>query len=140
MSWNESAMFAMFVSAALKSSMVLGVAWLTVVLLRRRSAAARHLVWTGAAAAIIALPLFTVALPALHLPVFLAPINTGLMFQTTVTASASAGATASAAASAGHATAAAAAWRPDWALYLMLAWSAGAALGLLQMLAAAIAI
>ena len=87
MSWNESALFSMFVNAALKSTAVLGVAWLVTLLLRRASAASRHLVWTGAAAAIVALPLLAILLPALHAPVFLAPVSTGVLFQTTVTAS-----------------------------------------------------
>ena len=140
MSWTESALFAMFVNTALKSTLVLGVSWLVTLLLRRRSAAARHLVWTGAAAAIVALPLLALALPAMHLPVFLAPVRTGLLFQTTVTASGAGGAASAAALATKAAPAAPAPWRPDWMLYLMLAWAAGAALGLLQMVLAAAAV
>ena len=117
MSWNESALFAMFVNTALKSTAVLGAAWLVTLLLRRRSAAARHLVWTGAAAAIVALPLLAFALPAMHLPVFLAPVHTGLLFQTTVTASGAGGAASAAALAANAAPAVPAPWRPDWMLY-----------------------
>ena len=64
--WNESAWFAMLLGAALKSTVVLGVAWLLAWALRRRSAAARHLVWTAAAAALLALPVLSVTLPALR--------------------------------------------------------------------------
>src|SRR5687768_13588811 len=41
---------------ALKSTLVLGVAWVLAFLLRRRSAAVRHLVWTTAVAGVLALP------------------------------------------------------------------------------------
>src|SRR6266403_1918876 len=50
--WNEAAWFSFFLGAALKSTAVLSAAWIAAFLLRRRSAAARHLVWTGAAAAV----------------------------------------------------------------------------------------
>src|SRR5579872_5873938 len=113
MSWNESALFSTFVDLAVKSTVVLAIAWLSTLLLRKRSAAARHLVWTGAAAAVVALPLLAIALPVLHLPVFLAPIHTGLLFQTTVTASGSAGTSAALTSPANAAAGAATAWRPD---------------------------
>ena len=54
-SWNVSQWFSIFASAALKSTVVLGVAWLAAWALRGRSAALRHLVWT-AAAAVMTLP------------------------------------------------------------------------------------
>jgi TonB family protein len=140
MSWNESALFSLFVNAALKSTAVLAIAWLAAFLLRKRSAAARHMVWTGAAAALVALPVLAVVLPALHVPVLLAPVNTGILFQTTVTASGAAGAVSNASHAAGAVPVAPAPWRPDWVLYAMLAWAAGAALGLLQMIVAAVAV
>jgi hypothetical protein len=46
---NVSEWFSIFVSAALKSAVVLGAAWLAAWTLRGRSAALRHLVWTAAA-------------------------------------------------------------------------------------------
>ena len=48
-SWNVSEWFSILVSAALKSTVVLGAAWLAAWTLRGRSAALRHLVWTAAA-------------------------------------------------------------------------------------------
>ena len=42
--WNESAWFSIFIGAALKSTAVLGAACLLAFLLRKRSAAARHVV------------------------------------------------------------------------------------------------
>src|SRR6185369_10821120 len=68
-SWNESAWFAMCVGVALKSTVVLGAAWLAAFLLRGRSAAARHLVWTAAASAVLALPVLSVSLPVLRVPI-----------------------------------------------------------------------
>src|SRR5260370_5364395 len=72
-----------FLNVALKSPVVLGVAWLLAFVLRGRSAAARHLVWTAAAAAVVALPLLSISLPSLRVsaPAALAPINTGLVFR-----------------------------------------------------------
>src|SRR5579871_3434229 len=67
--WNGSVWFAILMSSALKSTAVLGTASLLAFLMRGRSAAARHLVWTGAAAAILMLPLLTIALPEMRLTV-----------------------------------------------------------------------
>jgi len=140
MSWNESALFSMFIGAALKSTVVLSIAWVFTLLLRRRSAAARHLVWTAAAAAVVALPLLTVALPAVHFPGLVVPVNTGVLFQTTVTASGAAAAASRAAQTVNTTPATPASWHPDWMLYVLLAWAAGAAIGLFQMLVAAAAV
>src|SRR6266851_4687202 len=58
-------MFPILISVALKSTVILVAAWLCAFLLRKRSAAARHLVWTAAAVAVLALPILTVSLLAL---------------------------------------------------------------------------
>lgn len=133
MLWNESAWIAFFAGAALKSTAVLGAAWLTVFLLRRRSAAARHLVWTAASAALLALPFLSVTLPALPVTMARAFVLPGVVFQTT--AAASAEATAS---GVQHRTSASAPlqsrpWRPDWRLTLVLLWSAGTAVSFVRM-------
>src|SRR5579859_3987242 len=85
--WNETAWFSIFIGAALKNTAVLGAAWLATFLLRGRSAAARHLVWTAAAAAVLALPFLSVSLPALRIPGAsgLLP-DVGVLFRTTATA------------------------------------------------------
>ena len=67
-SWNVLEWFSIFVSAALKSTVVLGAAWLAAWTLRGRSAALRHLVWTATAAAVLALPFLSASLPALRVP------------------------------------------------------------------------
>ena len=82
--WTVSA-WPILASAALKSTLVLGAAWLITYLLRGRSAAARHTVWTAAAAALVALPLLTVALPALRVRIANAvlPADPGIVFSAT---------------------------------------------------------
>jgi TonB family protein len=53
---------------ALKGTAVLAVVWLAAQVLRRRSAAVRHLLWTVCAAVLIALPILSIALPAWPVP------------------------------------------------------------------------
>ncbi len=53
---------------AFKSTVVLTGAWLITLLLRGRSAAVRHQVWTAASCAVLLLPLLSVSLPALRVP------------------------------------------------------------------------
>jgi beta-lactamase regulating signal transducer with metallopeptidase domain len=60
---------ALLLEAAVKGSLVLAVAFLAVIALRRGSAAARHWIWTLAAAAVLALPALAVLLPAWPLPI-----------------------------------------------------------------------
>jgi TonB family protein len=139
--WTASA-WPILASAALKSSLVLGAAWLITYLLRGRSAAARHMVWTASAAALVALPLLTVVLPALRVRMANAvlPADAGMVFRAT-------GATAGGAVEAGGAagrmsragrsgTTPAPSRGIDGKDALMLMWMAGIAGGFLQMLAA----
>ncbi len=125
---------------ALKSMALLAAAWVTVTLLHRRPAAARHLVWTAVAAALIALPLLSVSLPALRLPmggVFLAPDSA--LF--TITADAlQADRTGLKGQASQLGSQSSAPWRPDWRQLLALAWALGSAAGLARMLAAGAAI
>jgi TonB family protein len=136
-SWNESMWFAVFAGVALKSTAVLGVAWLAAFLLRGRSAAARHLVWTAAAAAVLALPLLSISLPSLSLPAVDAlASNVSLVFQTSATARADRDSSHISPQASAPAPRQPASWRPDWRLSLMLLWAAGSAAALTQMLAA----
>lgn len=119
----------MILAYALKSTLILAVASLAALVLRRRSAAARHLVWTAAAAAILALPLLTWIVPQLPVPV--AKTGPTAVFQVFVTA-----APLDRAVPAGPASApatgplAGTAARP----LLPLLWAIGAALSFAQML------
>ena len=125
--------FAILVDAALKGSIVLAVAAVVAWILRRRSAAVRHLVWTAAAAALIALPILTATLPALRVPV--TPDGPMTVFRVFATSRSASPAVSSAA------PAIPAAARPvetarDPRRWLPAIWAAGAAIGLLQMLLA----
>src|SRR5450759_1645830 len=137
--WTASA-WPILASAALKSTVVLGAAWLIAYLLRGRSAAARHMVWTASAAALVALPLLSVALPALRVRLANAvlPADAGIVFRATAaTAAEAAGAAAAQQAPAGRTAATQAPARGiDGKLALMLLWMVGIAAGFLQMLAA----
>ena len=53
---------------ALKGTVILLLAWLAALALRRGSASARHAVWTCALASLLALPALTLALPSWNLP------------------------------------------------------------------------
>ncbi|MGO9262116.1 MAG: TonB family protein [Bryobacteraceae bacterium] len=137
-------MFAILVGISLKSAAVLAVAWLMAFLLRGRSAAARHLVWTAAAAAILALPLLSMALPSWRVatPQALAPTNVGLVFHVFATAGAdgtdAAGRSLGPAEVSTHSGRAGrrAPWQSDWRLWVMALWGLGAAAVLFQLLAA----
>jgi TonB family protein len=71
--------------AALKSLIVIGVAWAAAWLLRTRSAAARHVVWTASAAALLALPWLSFTLPAVRLRALNGwlPNDSGAVFRVT---------------------------------------------------------
>jgi hypothetical protein len=61
--------FLLFSGVALKSILLLGAAGVAAILMRRQSAATRHVVWMAAFAALLALPLLTASLPGLYAPV-----------------------------------------------------------------------
>ena len=78
-------MFTIMVAAAVKSAIVFALAWAIAKMMRRASAAARHLVWASAAAVVIALPLFSAWMPAWHVPAPEAWRETAAVFQVTAT-------------------------------------------------------
>ena len=139
-SFNESAWFPVFVLTAMKSAAVLGAAWLIAALMRRRSAAARHLVWTAAFAALLALPFLSAMMPPLHLSQSI-PLP-DITFQATTGATPAAdSAVAQALRTSGvPAPGAPVPRRFDLRFWLMAIWAAGSALALLQMLAASLAV
>lgn len=60
---------------AFRSVIVMGIACLITFCLRRRSASMRHLVWTFAVLALLALPIFTITVPQWHFPVLLPSLD-----------------------------------------------------------------
>jgi TonB family protein len=122
---------------AVKSTVLLAAARLAAVLLRTRSAASRHVVWTACAAALLALPMLSISLPALRLPAanLVLPADPGLVFRTSVTAAGSRSTGQQAAIRSGSAIAKAPS-RPaprDWRTAILGAWIAGALLVMVQM-------
>jgi TonB family protein len=132
---------AMLADLAVKSTLVLAVAWLAAQVLRSRSAAARHLCWTAAAAAVLALPFLTAWLPGL--PVRAAGVllpSAGVVFQTTATARAAATTGRTAQPNIDSAGIPSPGWRPDWPVWIAAVWITGAAVLLAQMLLACAAV
>ena len=126
---------------AVKGTAILSVAWVAARLLRGRSAAARHMVWTAAMAALLALPVLNLVLPSLELPVASLP-GSSVLFE--VTSTARAGGAAAEKAGAG-AAATPEAPKPssapfDWRWWAVRAAAAGSVVLLLQMLAAHVAL
>jgi TonB family protein len=139
--WNVAEWFSFFASVALKSTAVLGAAWLAAWALRGRSAALRHLVWTAAAAAVLALPFLSASLPALRVPASgaLLPLDPAVIFRV----GSSAAAEQPSPSLLPSATARRAIHAPryyDWRIWLMLLWAGGAAAAFLRMFAAFIAV
>ena len=137
--WNEPLSVLAFISIALKSSAVLCAAGLVVWLLRRKSAAGRHVVWTLAFVALFALPFFSVWAPALKIsvPARLMPYEITFHVTSAKQPNASLSQQESAARSAQFA--AAPRWIPDWRIGLVILWCAGTLVSLAQMLAALVA-
>jgi TonB family protein len=135
--WNEAMWFAFWAGVSVKSTLVLVVAWLITFVLRRRSAAMRHLVWTAGAAAVLALPFLSLWLPALRVPsaATIAP-GVAALFESTATVRADS-ATGRLPERSGVMTPDAPIQkRLDWRLMLMSLWAAGAAAAIAQMLLA----
>src|SRR5256885_4088375 len=130
--------FTILEAAAVKGTTVLAAASLIAWTLRKRSAAARHLVWTAAAAALLALPILALTLPALRVPAK----SSGPMAFFQVFSNGRAGAfpvrSAATVAAPQHAAAISSSVNPrQWAA---AAWTAGACFGLAQMLFACAAL
>jgi TonB family protein len=137
MTWNESDWFAAFMGLALKSTLVLGVAWLAAMLSRKRSAASRHLIWTAAAAALLVLPFLSITLPAVAVPGARSlPADIRVVFATTSTAQGTASAIHSRENSSTSLPSTPPQWRPDWRLWLAILWAAGMMRALVQVLVA----
>lgn len=126
--------YSLFLGAAVKSAAVLAAIWALTLLMRRSSAAARHLVWTAGFAALLALPLLSIAVPVLRVPVAGTLMATNVLFHTSVTASPVMPPSAGLRNSGAAADVASAESRPNWLWTLLLLWAAGACVALAQML------
>ena len=144
LNWTAT-LWPVMVAMAIKSAVVIGAAWMVTIAMRGCSAASRHVVWTACAAALLALPLLSVSVPALRLPAAgaILPGDPGLVFRSTVTAALLSGGAPNASPAAtkrpleGRAAAAAPA---DWRTVVLAVWAAGAAIVLGQMLLACMAL
>jgi TonB family protein len=142
--WNEAAWFAFLWSLALKGTAVLCAAYLAAFALRHRSAAARHLVWTAAFAALLALPLLSVSLPSLRIPAAFSQIGASilpdastLVFRVTTTATAVTASSQDPTEAPGtRAAQPVSRGRKNWPLWLMLCWLGGSLVVFGQMLIA----
>lgn len=132
--WTEPLSYSFFVSAAIKSTAVFAVAWLSARLLYRQSAAIRHLVWTAAFAALLTMPFLSISLPALHVPLQRALLLPGASFE------ANAYRPETLPAREQHVQAAASSdvksmpQPHNWPMLLLLLWTAGTAASMVQML------
>jgi TonB family protein len=135
---SSEAVFSIFVGAAIKSVAVLGVAWGVALLLRGRSAAARHLVWSAAAAGLLALPFLSASLPALRVPG--GTLLPTAIFQTTATENPSIDRVAQPTGHAAPNTTPPARTRLNWRTWVLLLWAAGAAIAMLRLIAGCAAV
>ena len=133
--WNEAAGLVFFTNLALKSTALLAAAWAGAWMMRKRSAAARHLVWMAAFAAALALPVLSVALPTLS-PSWIArwlPDSSTLVFRANAAATSTNTAPAKAATVASSGRSAPGGTGVDWPLWIMAIWCAGSVTLLGQM-------
>lgn len=139
--WNEAAGTAFLLNLAVKSTALLAAAWLAAFALRRQSAAARHMIWMATFAALLALPVLSVAVPALELPA--PPWLSGASSLVFRASAASTGDVAAPAALPAALSPAAASTQSvpvgsnvDWPLWVVLLWAGGVAVLLAQMIVA----
>jgi TonB family protein len=129
-------MFFILMSVALKSTAILLAAWLCAFLLRKRSAAARHLVWTAAAVAVLVLPVLSVSLPALPVPI--ANASASVVFQAMSSSQQDTRAQQMLTPLSTNAPTRQAQWRLDWKAALVWLWIVGSLLAVAQILAACV--
>jgi TonB family protein len=122
--------YSLLTGVALKSVGLLGGMWLLAWSFRRWPAAARHLIWTGAFAALIALPLLSLFLPAWRTPLSHTVFPDAALFRT-------GSAPLATVVQPVHGQAPARPLQtvpqpPDWRAILLLFWAAGATVSLTQ--------
>lgn len=125
------AAFPFLVATAFKSLPILAAVWLVQALLRRKSAAFRHLIWCVAFAGLLILPVLTITVPALSVPVASDFAGSDFVFQTNARRSDYTQEKQGKSISGMRSNSA-----PllDWRLLLMLVWAAGATVSFTEML------
>jgi TonB family protein len=117
---------------ALKSIVILAVAWCVLGLLRGKSAAVRHFIWSVTFAGMLSLPILSITLPALSVPVAREFIAPDFVFETSAHQPRNPhdyqGRTFLAPLLNTSAV------LPDWRLLVMLVWAAGTVISFAQML------
>jgi TonB family protein len=133
---NETTWFTLWMEIAVKSTVVLAIAWLITLLLRRQSAALRHLVWTAASVAVLALPFFSLCLPAFEIPSVRGFAPAAALFETMAKPPADAAIANVTPRSSLTSPPSPIENRLRWRLLLLSLWAAGVAAALIQMLIA----
>ena len=117
---------------ALKSTVFLVAAALVVLLLRNKSAASRHLVWTLAFGCLLVFPFVSMVIPALRVPIDSSVLPANLIFQTDARAH-----SVEPAANLTHNENSDESMKPaaglNWGSICVLLWAAGAAVSLMKM-------
>ncbi len=127
-------MGSILIGVAWKSVVVLAVATATALMARRWSAAARHLIWTAAMLALLALPLLSLSLPAWHVKTDVWAIAPGVTFVSDVLAGAESAPDLVAKGTSGSSLPAP--WRPNWGWIAALIWGAGTTFGCVRLMVA----
>jgi TonB family protein len=125
-------MFAILEGAAVKSAVVLALAWGITKMMRRASAAARHLVWTASAAVVIAMPIVSAWTPA-WIPVWRVA-DPVAMFQVNSSGAEPEAAIAPASGTTRGPLRGRASGIPDWRTVIVCVWAIGTIAAVLQML------
>jgi TonB family protein len=126
----------LFWDAAIKGSLILGAGCALTVLLRRCSAATRHLVWTAAFASALVLPVLSAWLPAVPVRMATPLLTPPVVFQATASARRDTTEAGPLTAPIPHDTPS----RPaDWPRWLRLLWGVGTGVSLAQIFAASLA-
>ncbi|HZT31249.1 MAG TPA: TonB family protein [Bryobacteraceae bacterium] len=129
-------MLPLLLDVSLKASLLLAATWPVRLVLRRRPAAVRHLIWTASACGLLLLPLLAACLPAWRVAVPSAVLPSGLVYRSQAAATAPSAGEAAQPASppAGQAAPRAAFADIQPAGVVLLVWGAGVAFCLLRLL------
>lgn len=134
--WFEPLLWSSLVSVGFKSSVALAATALGAWSLRRHSAAARHLVWTAGLVVLLILPLFSVSLPALQVPMLPALTSYGMTVQSAPPQHSEPNSVQSGSEASPGSPGMPPVRASDWRIFLAFVWALGTALSLGQMLVA----